>query len=71
MIKNCSTCAEWKLYMRIDNMCACMGRSSGCNPGGQLYTSPISNCKNWSKRPSYEKFRKSIKIKRSIDDKKL
>lgn len=68
MIKNCSTCGYWKLYMRKYNACACMGLSSGSNPGSQIYTIPTDSCEAWNLRPSFEKFRKSIKVKRSIND---
>jgi hypothetical protein len=68
MIKNCSTCGYWKLYLREDDMCACEGRSSGSNPGGQLYTYPYNTCEVWSGRPSCAEFKKTIKVKRSIDD---
>ena len=50
--------------MKIDNMCACMGLSSGYNPYNQMYTSPNNKCEVWTKRPSFKKFRDSIKIKK-------
>jgi hypothetical protein len=68
MIKICKTCGYWKLYMREDDMCACEGRSSGSNPGSQLYTSPYNTCEAWTERPSYAEFRKAIKVKRSMLD---
>jgi hypothetical protein len=49
--------------MKLNSMCACTGLSSGSNPGSQLYTAPNNKCNVWTKRPTFEKFRKSIKIK--------
>jgi hypothetical protein len=68
MVKNCSTCDYWKTYIQSDYRCACIGLSSGPNPGSQLYTSFDDKCKLWTKRPSFDAFRKSIKIKRSMLD---
>lgn len=61
MKKDCSTCNEWKLYIKLDNNCACMGLSSGPFPGSQLYTKSNDSCKLWNKRPSFNKFKKSLK----------
>ena len=63
MKKICKTCNYWKLYLKLNNNCACMGLSSGTNPGSQLYTSENDYCKLWIKRPSFKKFRDSIKPK--------
>jgi hypothetical protein len=63
MLKNCSTCAEWKLYMKNGNMCACNGLSSGFNPFSQLYTPACYSCDSWKKRETFNEFKKTIKIK--------
>ncbi len=66
----CSNCEYWKTYMRLENSdaCACIGKSSGCNPGAQHYTYPDNTCVIWTKRTKlyFKKFRDSIKIKTSV-----
>lgn len=65
MKRICKTCEYWKTYMRLENSnaCACVGRSSGCNPFAQLYTNFDDTCDVWTKRIKlhFKKFRDSIK----------